>query len=70
MFDSTHRYGELLFIAGTLRLAGFFTGILYRREQHCDQYRDDGDDNQQLDERKGVCLSLHRSLPRKEFVYR
>jgi hypothetical protein len=43
---------NLLQIIFALRSAGRFTRLLHSRKQESDQHTDDGDDHQQLDERK------------------
>jgi hypothetical protein len=50
-FDS-----DLFKVVFALCAACSLAGLLYGRQQQCDQNRDDGDDDQQFDEGEAACF--------------
>jgi hypothetical protein len=51
-FIILNRQSNLFDVADTLNSPGGLAGLLYGRQQESDQNADDGDDDQQLDQRK------------------
>src|SRR5262249_25103444 len=49
-----HGQGELLEVVGAAHPVGGLAHLLHRRQQQADQHRDDGDDDEQLDEGEGA----------------
>ena len=59
---------DLLQVVGAIDAAGRFAHLLHRRQQQADQHGDDGDDHQQLDQRKAAAApgtALHKDLRKK-----
>jgi hypothetical protein len=53
------RQPDLLEVVFAARSPGSFTGLLHGRQQECDKNGDNGNDNEQLDERKSASTQRH-----------
>src|SRR5262249_12946144 len=55
------REGDLLEVVAALHAVGGLAHLLDRRQQQADEHRDDGNDDQQLDEREGTSSQRPRT---------